>query len=538
MSFVLSFLISAIVSLGLVTSVWADNEPRTGEPERLGRVHFKTSCTPEAQKEFERALAMLHSFFFPETVKAFNAIPTTDPKCAIAYWGIAISQRPNPLVGPFDAATLKRGLDAIEKGESIGPKTQRERDWLAALKEFYKDHDKVDQDTRTKNYEKAMERLAAKYPDDVEAKIFYALALNETFDHKSMDPLLKAAKILGPIDKKYPDHPGVTHYLIHSYDFAPIARGGVPAANKYAKIAPAAPHAQHMPSHIYSMVGMWEESVNSNWRSVLVANEYAAKAKLDGTLAGVPHAYDFMAYAYLQMGQDIKARALIQDTLVMKKLVGPVLAGQTARAAVPARYMLERQDWQGAAQLQPLGTGYPMAEAITYFARAVGGARSGDTAAAQADIEKLKEQRAALEKAGQGYWAGQVEIQILGAQAWTAQAQGNKSEAIKLMRSAAELEDTSEKHVAMENRLYPMRELLGDMLMAQGESVAALKEYETSLKNAPMRLRGFYGAAKAAEFSGDKKKAREYFEKLAKLTRNADGDRSELREMKQRLASR
>jgi tetratricopeptide (TPR) repeat protein len=527
MSHFLGFLIAAVVSLSFVAPVWADNEPRTGEPEKLGRVHFKTSCTPEAQKEFERALAMLHSFFFPETVKAFTAIPTTDPKCAIAYWGIAISQRPNPLVGPFDAATLKRGLDAIEKGESIGPKTQRERDWLAALKEFYKDYDKVDQDTRTKNYATAMERLAAKYPDDVEAKIFYALALNETFDHKSMDPLMKAIKILEPIDKKYPDHPGVTHYLIHSYDFPPIARRGIPAANKYAKIAPAAPHAQHMPSHIYSMVGMWEESVTSNWRSVLVANEY-----------GVPHAYDFMAYAYLQMGQDIKARALIGDTMAIKKVIGVPLAGATARAAVPARYMLERQDWQGAAQLQPLGTGFAMAEAITYFARAMGGARSGDTAAAQADIEKLKEQRAALEKAGQGYWAGQVEIQILGAQAWTAQAQGNKSEAIKLMRSAAELEDASEKHVAMENRLYPMRELLGDMLMVQGESIAALKEYETSLKNAPMRLRGFYGAAKAAEFSGDKKKAREYFEKLAKLTRNADGDRSELREMKQRLASR
>jgi tetratricopeptide (TPR) repeat protein len=538
MSHLLSFLIAAVVSLSLVASAWADNERRAGEPEKLGRVHFKTSCTPEAQKEFERALAMLHSFFFPETVKAFVAIPTTDPKCAIAYWGIAISQRPNPLVGPFDAATLKRGLDAIEKGEAIGPKTQRERDWLAALKEFYKDYDKVDQDTRTKNYEKAMERLTVKYPDDVEAKVFYALALNETFDHKSMEPLLKAIKILEPIDKKYPDHPGVTHYLIHSYDFPPIAQRGVPAANKYAQIAPSAPHAQHMPSHIYSMVGMWEESVKSNWRSVAVANDYVAKAKLDGTLGGVPHAYDFMAYAYLQMGQDMKARALIPDTMAIKKLIGVPLAGSTARAAVPARYMLERQDWQGAAQLQPLGTGYPMAEAITYFARAMGNARSGDTAAAQADIEKLKEQQAALEKAGQGYWAGQVEIQVLGAQAWTAQAQGNKSEAIKLMRAAADLEDASEKHVAMENRLYPMRELLGDMLMAQGESVAALKAYETSLKNAPMRLRGFYGAAKAAEFSGDQKRAREYFEKLAKLTRNSDGDRSELREMKQRLASR
>jgi len=530
--------VALVVSLSLVAPVWADNEPRTGPPEKLGRVHFKTSCSPEAQKEFERALAMLHSFFFPETVKAFTAIPTTDPSCAIAYWGIAISQRPNPLVGPFDAATLKRGLDAIEKGESIGPKTQRERDWLAALKEFYKDYDKVDQDTRTRNYAKAMERLAAKYPDDVEAKIFYALALNETFDHKSMEPLLKAIAILEPIDKKYPDHPGVTHYLIHSYDFPSIANRGVPAANKYAKIAPSAPHAQHMPSHIYSMVGMWEDSVMSNWRSVLVSNEYAAKAKLDGTLGGVAHAYDFMAYAYLQMGQDLKARGLIQDSMAIKKVIGVPQAAATARAAVPARYMLERQDWQGAAQLEPLNTGFPMAEAITYFARAMGGARGGDIAAARADIEKLKEQRAALEKAGQGYWAGQVEIQILGAQAWTAQGEGNKSDALKFMRAAADLEDASEKHVAMENRLYPMRELLGDMLMAQGEAAAALKEYETSLKNAPMRLRGFYGAAKASEASGDTKKSRDYFEKLAKLTRYADGDRPELRETKQRLASK
>src|SRR5438552_9959885 len=286
MSFLASFLTALIASLTLVASGLAHADPtnRPGEPEKLGLVHFKTSCSPEARKQFERALAMLHSFFFPETVKAFMAIPATDPSCAIAYWGIAISQRPNPLVGPFDAATLKRGLDAIEKGEGLGPRTPRERDWLSALKEFYKDYDKVDQDTRTKNYAKAMEALSKKYPDDVEAKIFWALALNEAFDHQSMDPLLKAIKILEPIDRKYPDHPGVTHYLIHSYDFPAIASRGVPAANKYAKIAPSAPHAPHMPSHIYSMVGMWEESVMSNWRSVAVANDYAAKAKLDGSL--------------------------------------------------------------------------------------------------------------------------------------------------------------------------------------------------------------------------------------------------------------
>ena len=539
MKSMVSVVAAGMTSLLLVASAWADVDPanRARSPEKLGRVLFKTSCSAEGQKQFERALAMLHSFFFPETVKAFTAIPEVDPGCAIAYWGIAISQRPNPLVGPFDAATLKRGLDAIEKGESIGPKTERERDWLAALKEYYKDYGKVDQDTRTKSYANAMEALAKKYPDDVEAKIFWALALNETFDHKSMDPLVQAIQILEPLDRKYPDHPGITHYLIHSYDFAPIAKRGVPAANKYAKIAPSAPHAQHMPSHIYSMVGMWEESVASNWRSVAVANDYAAKAKLDGTLGGVPHAYDFMAYAYLQLGQDMKARALIQDALSIKKVIGVPLAGATGRAAVAARYMLERQDWQGAAQLQPLNTGYPMAEAITHFARAMGAARSDGVTAAQADIDKLKELRTTLEKASQPYWAGQVEVQILAAQAWVAQAQGEKAGALKFMRAAADLEDASEKHVAMENRLYPMRELLADMLMTQGQDKEALKEYEASLKNAPMRLRGFYGAAKAAEASGDTKKAREYSEKLASLTRNADGDRPELSGVKRRVSS-
>src|SRR5712664_2257522 len=316
------------------------------EREGFGKVLFKTSCSPQAQKEFERALAQLHSFDFPETLKSFAAIPQTDPGCAISYWGLAVATRPNPLVGPWDAATLKRGLDAVEKGEAIGAKTQRERDWLAAIKEFYRDFDKVDQDTRTRNYEKAMEALTKKYPNDVEAKVFHALALNEVFDHKSMEPLLKAIRILEPLDKKYPEHPGITHYLIHSYDFAPIAKKGIPAANKYAKIAPAAPHAVHMPSHIYSMVGMWKESIDSNLKSNAVSRNYAAEAKIDGVLGGLPHALDFMQYAYLQLGQDSKAKALIDESAEIKKVIGPVSAGNTGRAAVPARYYLERQDWK------------------------------------------------------------------------------------------------------------------------------------------------------------------------------------------------
>src|SRR5262247_2813062 len=370
----------------IVTGVLAQtsDQPKGKSVEELGRVIFQTSCTPQAQAQFERALAMLHSFFYPETIKAFSAVAETDPNCAIAHWGIAISQRPNPLVGPFDAATLKRGLEAIERGETIGAKTERERDWLAALKEFYKNYDTVDQDTRTQNYEKAMEALAKKYPDDVEAKVFWALALNETFDHKSMDPLVKAIQILEPLDRKYPDHPGITHYLIHSYDFAPIAKRGVPFANKYAKIAPSAPHALHMPSHIYSMVGMWEASIAANARTVAASNEYGAKAKLDGIYGAIPHSWDFMQYAYLQLGQDGKAKALMEEVAGVKKIYAPRYVTECGAAAVAARYMLERQDWKGAASLQVLDiVKTPQAQAITRFARALGAARSDDLAAAQ-----------------------------------------------------------------------------------------------------------------------------------------------------------
>jgi len=532
-----AWLLALAASITPVTAL-SHEEARTAKDGKLGQVLFKTTCTPEAQKQFERALAMLHSFHFPETVKAFTAIPQTDPDCAIAYWGMAISQRPNPLVGPWDAATLKRGLDLVQKGESIGAKSQRERDWLAAIKVFYADYETVDQDTRTHKYERAMDDLAKKYPDDVEAKVFHALALNEIFDHKSMEPLLKAVAILEPLDKKYPDHPGITHYIIHSYDFAPIAQKGLPAADKYARIAPAAPHALHMPSHIYSMVGKWNESIASNLRSVESSKAYSAENKMDGVLAGVPHSYDFMQYAYLQLGQDAKAKALIDQSLEVKKVIGPVSAGNTARAAVPARYMLERQDWKGAAELAVLNTPFPPADAITYFARAMGKARSGNPAGAQADIDKMIALRESLLKANQGYWAEQVEIQIIAARAWQAQARGDTDEAFKLMAAAANLEDSTEKHVAMENRLYPMRELFGDMLMIQAQPGAALMAYEQSMRAAPERLRGYYGAAKAAEASGDKAKATTYFRKLAHLTRNADGTRPELQEAKMRLAGR
>jgi len=509
--------------------------------EKLGQVNFPVSCSAAAQAQFNRAVAMLHSFFFPETVKAFAAVAAQEPSCAMAYWGIAISQRPNPLVAPFPAELMGKGWEAIEAGRAAGAKTQREKDWIEALAVFFKDYDKVDLRTRTLAYEAAMARLTERYPDDSEAAVFYALALNEAVDlnDKTYAKQLKAAAILQAVEAKQPNHPGIPHYLIHSYDFAPICRQGLPAAQRYAALAPTAPHALHMPSHTFSMLGMWEESIAANVKTIAASRDYAAKNNLDGLFAAVPHSYDFMQYAYLQQGRDAEARAAMEEVRAIQKVFRPILGSETGIAAVPARYMLERQDWRGAASLEiPSVVNAPPARAIIHFARALGAARSGDLGAAQADIGKLQELKAALEKASQTYWAGQVEVQILAAQAWLAHSQGNRAEAARSMRAAADLEDRSEKHVAMENRLYPMRELLADLLMEQGQAGAALSEYETSMKNAPERLRGFYGAASAAEASGDTEKSVAYFRSLARLTRNADGDRAEIRAAKRFSAAR
>jgi tetratricopeptide (TPR) repeat protein len=499
--------------------------------ERLGKAHFETSCTPEAQREFDRALTMLHSFFFPETVNTFTNVTKLDPSCAIAYWGIAISQRPNPLVGPFDDGVLQRGTDNVAKGLALGPKTPRERDWLRALSEEYRDFKSVDQETRSRNYAKAMERLTAAYPDDVEARIFYALALNEAWDHSDTTyaDLIRAAKLLEPIARKYPEHPGIKHYIIHSYDFPPLARRGLAAADSYAALAPAAPHALHMPSHIYSMLGMWDASIEGNLKTVAAGRAYAASAKLDGVYPGDLHSYDFMQYAYLQQGRDDEARTLVETVGAITKVYTPRLSSETGQSAVPARYCLERQDWACAADLKPIGLS-PAAEAITYFSRALGKARGAAPASAQPDLDKLGELRRQLLVTSQRYWVEQLDIQMLAVQAWVTLATGARDEALLKMRAAADREDKSEKHVAMENRLYPMRELLADMLLSTGDAAGALREYEASLAKAPARLRGLYGAAKAATAAGQKKKARDYFTALVKMTDRAGVTRPEVLE--------
>jgi hypothetical protein len=523
-----------------VTALLAGTFAAAASAQELGRVHFETSCTPQAQEKFDRGLAMVHSFFYPNSVQAFTEAAAADPQCAIAYWGIAISHRPNPLILPLTAAVLKNGSEAVEKGKAIGAKTERERDWLAAIELYYKDYDKVDQTQRGLAYERAMEALMQKYPDDSEAAIFYALALNETAlpSDKTYAKQLKAGAILEEILAKLPNHPGALHYLIHTYDYPPLAQRALDAANKYADVAPASQHAQHMPAHTYSMLGLWTQSVASNTKSRAVAREQAAKLWPGATSPGEPHYLDFMEYALLQIGQEGPAKQLRDDSNAIKKLGFEAVFAYTGLAAVPARFALERQAWKEAATLEPRGSQFPQAEAITYFARAMGSARSGDLAAADREVNKLKELRAALENASQSYWATQVEVQMLAASAWITQAKGEKETALKLMRAAADLEDSSAKHIAMENRLYPMRELLGDLLLEQGQPGPALTEYETSLVSTPNRLRGLYGAAKSADAANQPEKAATYFRNLAEMTKDADADRVEIREAKASVMQR
>ena len=526
-----------VVSVCSAQVLWTPPDAAAQSAGQYGTVHFPVSCRPGVQAQFERAVAMLHSFFYPEDIKAFEAIIAADPDCAMAYWGLAISQRPNPLVPPWPAESLKRGLDAVQKGKALA-KTDRERDWLTALEQAFTGYDSIPTTTRSERYEQAMERLARKYPDDKEAAIFYALALLEAVDHadKTYARQIKAGAILEPIDRAQPTHPGLAHYIIHTYDFEPLAARGVSAADKYAKVAPSAPHAQHMPSHIYSILGRWDDSIRSNQAAVKASREYAAKNAPGTTFSQEPHAQDFMAYAYLQLGQNREVKRVMDELTAITKFSGGRNYGRdTGQAAPGARYVLERAAWPEALGLPVRADAYTYAQAMPRFVRAVGAAKLGKLDVAKEEIAHLQ----ALSKAAENsYWSEQVHVLVLAASGWQARADGRNDEALKLMRAAADLEDSTEKHVSMENRLYPMREMLGDLLLETGQAALALQAYEASLHAAPNRLRGFYGAAKAAKAAGDSAKARVYFEKVAALGRNADPERVEVQEARAFLMAR
>jgi hypothetical protein len=509
---------------------------------RLGTVHFDTSCSAAVQKDFDHGVALLHSFWFSAAIETFNGVLKTDPRCVMAQWGIAMSWWGNPFAGIRSQQALAAGLAATDAARASGAGTDREKAYVAAVDLLFRNAATADQRSRTLAYEKAMEALSAKNPNDIEARIFYALALDQTAlpTDKTYANQLKAADILEREFKRQPDHPGLAHYIIHSFDVPPLAPRALDAARRYAKIAPDAAHALHMPSHTFTRVGFWQESIVANQAS-------AAAARKDNAAAEELHAFDYQVYAYLQTAQDAAAKRALETAAPLRVKItttgagnaAPPAAGYYALAAIPARVALERDAWAEAAALPAHQSPFAWADAVTHFARALGAARSGNAAAAAADIDRLATLRDTLKKANDPYWPEQLEIQRLGATAWVALAQGRSDEALTLMRQAADMEDATEKLAVTPGPIKPARELLGEMLMQLKRPAEALAAFETTLKKEPNRFRATYGAARAADASGQRQKAYAYYAALLTISKQADQPlRKELDEAKRATAGR
>jgi tetratricopeptide (TPR) repeat protein len=524
--------LAAVVLGAILVTAPAFAQQHTGH-EKLGQVNFANTCSPAVQADLTRAVALLHSFWWGATIKAFTEVAQKDPSCGIAYWGVAMGVLENPFGWPPTPKMLSDGSAAVSQARAAGAKSQRELDYIAAIEVFYKDYDKVEHRPRAVAYEKAMEQLSARYPNDREAAIFYALALNATAQasDRAYTQQLKAAGILEAVFREQPDHPGAAHYLIHSYDYPPIAEKGLDAARRYATIAPAAPHAQHMPSHIFTRRGYWEDSIRSN-----LASAAASDNDFDRF-----HAWDYLAYGYLQLGQDRLARGVLDQILSVEKPNVLNFATAFALAAIPSRYALERGQWADSVALA-LKPGdfpwarFPQAEAILVFSRGLGAARSGNLAQARDDQTRLAALRDGLTAAKIGYWADQVDIQRLVVAGWIARGEGRNDDAVQLIRAAADREDATEKHPVTPGSIVPAREALGELLLDLGRPAEALQEFEASQRKDPNRLRGYAGAARAAELSGDAAKAKRHYTMLVTLTAQADSQRAEITRAKEFLA--
>jgi tetratricopeptide (TPR) repeat protein len=494
--------------------------------ERLGAVHFATSCEVAVQPQFDRAMALLHSFEFAAAIDGFGDTLRADPACGIAAWGLALSQWGNPFLASLRPVTqLAQGLGTVQRARQIGAKTERERAYIDAAATLYVDYDRTDQHARQVAYAQAMGRLAAAYPEDREASIFYALSLAASAppSDKTYANQLKAGAILEQIFVELPDHPGVAHYIIHSYDVAPLADRALVAARRYASIAPSAPHALHMPSHTFTRVGAWQESIDANTASGMAARR-------EGATAEELHATDYLTYAYLQTGQDAAAQRLVEGLPAIAarfdpSAVGsaaPGVAGVFALAAIPARWALERRDWEAAAALEPHPSAFPFTDATTYFARALGAAHTGALGKAYESVDALQRLHDRLVSANEAYWAEQVDIEREGSAAFLALAEGRSAEALTLMRSAARREDATEKSAITPGPIAPARELLGEMLLDLHQPASALSEFQATLKKEPNRFRAVYDLAKAAQLAGDAATARTTFEQLLTICERAD----------------
>ena len=516
-----------------------------GGDQSLGRVNFTVSCGQQAQNQFDRAVAWMHSFEYEEAEKAFAEIAAAEPQCGMAYWGIAMSNY-HPLWAPPSGAELQRGRDAIEKAVTVGSKTQRESDYIAAIQTFYARSDKLGHRVRFLAYSEAMGKLHTRYPADNEAAIFYALTLiakGTITSDKSYVNEKMAAEILNRILKIEPQHPGVTHYLIHGYDSPALAHLALSAARSYAKIAPASAHAQHMPSHIFTRLGLWQEAIGSNIDAKASAKAYAVRHKMPGAWDEQLHAMDYLAYAYLQGAQDKHALAVLEELKAIRRVDPPNFKVAYSVTAIPARYALERRQWADAAKM-PMPAdmeGFPWqkfrwAEAHIQFARAIGAAHTGDVALLRQSVEKLAGIRQTLlEVSGDYDWGKQVDIECQIASAWLAYATGNHEESVKLMRAVAELDEATEKHPVTPGALLPAREQLGELLLELKQPAAALKEFENALRNTPNRFNAIYGAARSAKSLGDRKRSMAYYRNLVEVCRLGDTVRPEINEAKEFL---
>lgn len=492
----------------------------------VGAVNFPVSCDPAVQADFDRAVALLHSFWWLPVREAFGSIAARDPSCAMAHWGLALGWWENPIAGPPSPERLRNGAAAVERALALGARTERERGYVAAVEALYKDYATASHRDRIVAYERAMERLSRENPADREAAIFYGLALNISAlpTDKNYTNQRKAAEVLEKAFAADPTHPGVAHYLIHTYDYPALSAEGVPFARTYTGLAPAVPHARHMPSHTFTRVGLWRDSIASNRASAEVAEG-----------GDWIHAQDYLVYAHLQLGQDAAARSVL-DRVLAARFPGPAgnLAAGVANATVPARFAYERARWGDAAALIPRDPPalawdrVPQAEAVTHLARAIGAARTGDLATAHGAVARLDELHGALLGMRDAYWATQVEVWRDEASGWIAHAEGDDERALQLLRAAADLEATTDKHAVWPGALAPAREMLGDLLLLTGRPGQALAEYEASMANEPNRLRGLHGAARAAELAGEAARARTYYNRLLVQLSGADSERAEV----------
>jgi tetratricopeptide (TPR) repeat protein len=502
----------------------------------LGSVDFPTSCNASAQKWISRGVALLHSFGYEEARLAFEQAAKADPSCGIAHWGMARTWY-HPIWAQPSPAELGKGAEAVKRALAAGAKTEREKDYIAALAAFYEDSQTIDHATRVRAYEQALAKVRSRHPADDEAAMFHALQLVAIGYLNPADKTYvwqkRGGEILNQLLPRHPNHPGVAHYIIHSVDYPSIAELGLNAARAYARIAPDAPHALHMPSHIFTRLGLWDDSITSNLASAKSAVAQARRLRGGGGSFDQLHAIDYLVYAYLQQAQDRSASRALAEMAAVSELDEDQFAAAYAFAAAPARWALERHDWKAAAALVVRPGWFPWkrfrnAEALVHYAKAIGSARSGDVAAAQRSLKEIATIRDALSGNREYDWSGSITAQLETAGALIRFAEGKTEEGLRLLRAAADREDAIDKHPVTPGALLPAREMLADLLLETGNAAEALKQYEAVLKSAPRRFNATAGAAQAANSAGERAKARSYVLQLLDIAKNAETDRREL----------